>query len=222
MILPHLHTSFAVVPAGSTSQPCQSTNSDLADGLPFGSIGPSGSGYHTRGFTFGTFVHFRASLDSPNDWSSSLNNLANQLSTRFALRHVGHTSVLFDTFVHFRASLDSPNDWSSSLNNLANQLSTRFALRHVGHTRQSSSLNSLAVLLSTRFDHRGDAEDLDQAIARQREALALYPVGHTDRSKYCSPFTTHAVIFPSPPRDRLVLGIAALHSPCGHLPFSAS
>lgn len=35
------------------------------DGLPFGGIGPSGSGYHTRGFTFDMFTHLRASLDSP-------------------------------------------------------------------------------------------------------------------------------------------------------------
>lgn len=36
-----------------------------ADGLPFGGIGPSGSGYHTRGFTFDMFTHLRASIDSP-------------------------------------------------------------------------------------------------------------------------------------------------------------
>jgi CHAT domain-containing protein/tetratricopeptide (TPR) repeat protein len=44
-------------------------------------------------------------------------------------------------------------------------------------------LGNLAIQLSTRFDHRGDAKDLDQAIALAREALALHPVGHTDRSK---------------------------------------
>jgi hypothetical protein len=38
-------------------------------------------------------------------------------------------------------------------------------------------------MLSTRFERRGNAEDLDLAIALQREALALHPVGHTDRSK---------------------------------------
>ncbi|KIK32330.1 hypothetical protein CY34DRAFT_101755, partial [Suillus luteus UH-Slu-Lm8-n1] len=64
------------------------------------------------------------------------------------------------------------------------------ALCPVGHPYRSSSLNNLAVQLSIRFDHRGNAEDLDQAIALQREALAsrpvalaLHPVGHTDRSK---------------------------------------
>ncbi|KAG6330166.1 hypothetical protein ID866_8923 [Astraeus odoratus] len=36
------------------------------DGLPFGGIGPSGSGYHTRKFSFDLFTHLRASLDSPS------------------------------------------------------------------------------------------------------------------------------------------------------------
>ncbi|KIK33252.1 hypothetical protein CY34DRAFT_99921, partial [Suillus luteus UH-Slu-Lm8-n1] len=35
----------------------------------------------------------------------------------------------------------------------------------------------------TCFDHRGNDEDLDQAIALDREALALHPVGHPERSK---------------------------------------
>ncbi|KIK21326.1 hypothetical protein PISMIDRAFT_104286 [Pisolithus microcarpus 441] len=35
------------------------------DGLPFGGIGPSGSGYHTRKYTFDLFTHLRSSLDSP-------------------------------------------------------------------------------------------------------------------------------------------------------------
>ncbi|KAG2742453.1 hypothetical protein P692DRAFT_20750443, partial [Suillus brevipes Sb2] len=109
-----------------------------------------------------------------------------------ALRPVGHTHR------------------SASLNNLAKQLSTRFdhrgnaedldqavtlhrealALHPVGHTHRSMSLNNLANQLPTRFDHRGNAEDLDQAIALAREALVLHPValalrpvGHTDRSK---------------------------------------
>jgi dihydrodipicolinate synthase/N-acetylneuraminate lyase len=43
-------------------------------------------------------------------------------------------------------------------------------------------LNNLATHLSTRFDHRGNPEDLDQAIALQREALALHPAGYTYRS----------------------------------------
>ncbi|KAG1748357.1 Aldehyde/histidinol dehydrogenase [Suillus paluster] len=41
------------------------------DGLPFGGTGPSGSGYHTRKFSFDMFTHQRASLDSPG-WLDSL------------------------------------------------------------------------------------------------------------------------------------------------------
>ncbi|KAG9313353.1 Aldehyde/histidinol dehydrogenase [Chiua virens] len=37
-----------------------------ADGLPFGGIGPSGSGSHTRKFTFDMFTHQRSSIDSPS------------------------------------------------------------------------------------------------------------------------------------------------------------
>ncbi|KAF7425984.1 hypothetical protein PC9H_008346 [Pleurotus ostreatus] len=36
------------------------------DGLPFGGIGPSGSGYHTGKYTFDIFTHLRASMDSPS------------------------------------------------------------------------------------------------------------------------------------------------------------
>ncbi|KAH7920037.1 aldehyde dehydrogenase [Leucogyrophana mollusca] len=36
------------------------------DGLPFGGIGPSGSGYYGRKYTFDLFTHLRASLDSPS------------------------------------------------------------------------------------------------------------------------------------------------------------
>ncbi|KAF8638214.1 hypothetical protein AX16_010560 [Volvariella volvacea WC 439] len=36
-----------------------------AHGLPFGGIGPSGYGAHTGKFTFDTFTHNRASMDSP-------------------------------------------------------------------------------------------------------------------------------------------------------------
>ncbi|KAI6148774.1 Aldehyde/histidinol dehydrogenase [Pisolithus tinctorius] len=41
------------------------------DGLPFGGIGPSGSGYHTRKYTFDMFTHLRSSLDSPS-WVDSI------------------------------------------------------------------------------------------------------------------------------------------------------
>ncbi|KAI6127519.1 NAD-dependent aldehyde dehydrogenase [Pisolithus croceorrhizus] len=41
------------------------TITPIVDGLPFGGIGPSGSGYHTRKYTFDLFTHLRSSLDSP-------------------------------------------------------------------------------------------------------------------------------------------------------------
>ncbi|KAG1878186.1 hypothetical protein F4604DRAFT_1506386, partial [Suillus subluteus] len=56
-------------------------------------------------------------------------------------------------------------------------------LQSVGHPDWASSFNNLAIQLCSSFEHRGNEEDLDQAIALQREALALRPVGHTDRSK---------------------------------------
>ncbi|KAG2739523.1 hypothetical protein P692DRAFT_20707270, partial [Suillus brevipes Sb2] len=60
--------------------------------------------------------------------------------------------------------------------------SESLALHQVSHTDGSSSLNNLAAQLSTRFDNRGNAGDLDQAIAFHIEALALCPLGHTHRS----------------------------------------
>ncbi|KAK7060129.1 Hexadecenal dehydrogenase [Paramarasmius palmivorus] len=42
-----------------------------AEGLPFGGIGPSGSGYHTGKYGFDMFTHFRSSLDSPS-WLEAL------------------------------------------------------------------------------------------------------------------------------------------------------
>ncbi|KAF5357137.1 hypothetical protein D9756_006811 [Leucocoprinus leucothites] len=35
------------------------------DGLPFGGIGPSGSGYHTGKYSFDMFTHLRSSMDTP-------------------------------------------------------------------------------------------------------------------------------------------------------------
>ncbi|KAJ3504462.1 hypothetical protein NMY22_g17917 [Coprinellus aureogranulatus] len=37
-----------------------------ADGLPFGGVGDSGSGYHTGKYGFDIFTHLRASIDSPS------------------------------------------------------------------------------------------------------------------------------------------------------------
>ncbi|KAG1840297.1 CHAT domain-containing protein [Suillus subalutaceus] len=70
---------------------------------------------------------------------------------------------------------------------------------NTGHALRGQLLGNLGLMLETRFKHRGSDEDLDQAIAfhgetlalhpaiaLQREALALCPVGHTDRSKSLS------------------------------------
>ncbi|KAG1869359.1 CHAT domain-containing protein [Suillus subalutaceus] len=138
------------------------------------------------------------------DRSSSLNNLATELSSRF--EHRGNDEDLDQAIALQREVLDlrpvGHPDRSKSLNNLANRLSSCFehrgndedldqaialhrevlTLRPVGHTDRSSSLNNLAIELSSRFEHRGNVEDLDQAIALQMEVLALRPVGHADRS----------------------------------------
>ncbi|KAI9509301.1 NAD-aldehyde dehydrogenase [Russula earlei] len=37
----------------------------VAEGLPFGGIGPSGSGYHTGKYSFDMFTHLRSTLDNP-------------------------------------------------------------------------------------------------------------------------------------------------------------
>ncbi|KAG2150205.1 CHAT domain-containing protein [Suillus bovinus] len=136
------------------------------------------------------------------DRSASLNNLANRLSSRF--HHRGNGEDLDQAIALHREALalcPVGHTRSKSLNNLANQLSSRFDTEQrrrlgsgyrteqgspgfvpVGHADRSISLNNLALQLSSRFDHRGNGEDLDQAIALNREALALRPVGHADRS----------------------------------------
>ncbi|KAH9962980.1 NAD-aldehyde dehydrogenase [Russula dissimulans] len=38
----------------------------VAEGLPFGGIGPSGSGYHTGKYSFDMFTHLRSTLDNPS------------------------------------------------------------------------------------------------------------------------------------------------------------
>ncbi|KAG1841209.1 CHAT domain-containing protein [Suillus subluteus] len=93
------------------------------------------------------------------DRSGSLNNLANQLSSRF--EHRGNDEDLDQAIALQREAL---------------------ALHPVSHTDQSKSLNNLAIRLSSCFEHQGNDEDLDQAIALQREVLALHPVSHIDWS----------------------------------------
>ncbi|KAG1729051.1 hypothetical protein EDD22DRAFT_974044 [Suillus occidentalis] len=127
------------------------------------------------------------------DHSKSLNNLATHLSTRFDNR--GNAEDLDQAIALHREALAlhpvGHIDRSSSLNNLATQLSIRFDTEAMPKTwirplhftgKRWLFIEHLAVRLSTRFDHRGNVEDLDQAIVLAREALALRPVGHTDRS----------------------------------------
>ncbi|KAG1847404.1 hypothetical protein F4604DRAFT_1935911 [Suillus subluteus] len=90
---------------------------------------------------------------------SSLDNLANQLSTCF--EHRGNNKDLDQAITLCREVL---------------------ALHPVSHTDQSLSLRGLANLLSSCFEQQGNDKDLDQAIALQREVLALCPVGHTAQS----------------------------------------
>ncbi|KAG1787124.1 CHAT domain-containing protein [Suillus plorans] len=52
---------------------------------------------------------------------------------------------------------------------------------NTGNASQGQLLGNLSLMLATRFQRRGNDEDLDQAIALNREVLALHPVGHTDR-----------------------------------------
>ncbi|KAG1820623.1 CHAT domain-containing protein [Suillus variegatus] len=137
------------------------------------------------------------------DRSMALNNLAQQLSTRF--KHRSNSEDLDQAIALYMEALAlrpiGHTNRSTSLNDLANQLSTRFEHRGndedldqaialhmealvlvpVGHTGRVMSLNNLANQLSGRFGHRGNDEDLDQAITLYREALALLPVGHIDR-----------------------------------------
>ncbi|KAG1736959.1 CHAT domain-containing protein [Suillus lakei] len=47
---------------------------------------------------------------------------------------------------------------------------------------QGDDPGALDEVISLHYDALGNDEDLDQAIALQREALALRPIGHTDRS----------------------------------------
>ncbi|KAG1883944.1 CHAT domain-containing protein [Suillus subluteus] len=126
---------------------------------------------------------------SHTDWSSSLNNLANLLSSCF--KHRGNDEDLDQAIaLQMEALALHPVSHTGRfllLHNLANQLSSRF--EHQGNDedldqaialcRQALALcpplNNLANQLSSRFEHRGNDEDLDQAIALCRQALALCP-----------------------------------------------
>ncbi|KAF8508157.1 hypothetical protein JB92DRAFT_2733340 [Gautieria morchelliformis] len=139
------------------------------------------------------------------DRSSSLNNIAAALSTRF--RQSGRQGDLEAAILLHREALElrpAPHPGrSSSLNNIATALSTRFRqqsgryedleeaislhrealeLRPALHPDRSTSLNNIAAALSTRFRQSGRYEDLEEAISLHREALELRPAPHPDRS----------------------------------------
>ncbi|KAH7918232.1 hypothetical protein BV22DRAFT_1134750 [Leucogyrophana mollusca] len=101
--------------------------------------------------------HYRASLSlrpaGHPDRSSSLNNLALTLCTRF--NQFGDRDDLDDAIELNRAAL---------------------ALHPPGHPDRSMSLNNLANTLSTRFKLFGDRADLDEAAKLNRE---LYVVSYT-------------------------------------------
>ena len=139
-----------------------------------------------------------------SDRSSSLNNLAGALSTRF--RQLGRMEDLEEAITCYRQALalrphGHPNR-SLSLNNLGLAVSARFEqlgkmedleeaitchrqalrLQPHGHPDRSLSLNNLASAVSARFKQLGKTEDLEEAITSSRQALALRPHGHPDRS----------------------------------------
>ncbi|KAJ7834472.1 hypothetical protein B0H14DRAFT_2590895 [Mycena olivaceomarginata] len=123
------------------------------------------------------------------DRSSSLNNLANALSTRF--RQTGQLADLEESIAFHRQALElrpgSHPDQSSSLNDLANALSTRFRqtaleLRPGSQPGQSNSLDNLAYALFMRFEQTGQWADLEESIAFHRQALELRPGSHPKRS----------------------------------------
>ncbi|KIJ91377.1 hypothetical protein K443DRAFT_14445, partial [Laccaria amethystina LaAM-08-1] len=148
---------------------------------------------------------FRHGLEpAPNPVrSTSLNNLAIALATRFEKR--GASNDLDEAIsLNREALLLSPAphpDRFMSLNNLANALQNRFKqrgssndlddaislhreallLRPAPHPDQSTSLNNLANALQTRFEQRGVSNDLDEAISSYREVL-LRPASRPDRS----------------------------------------
>ncbi|KAG2153737.1 CHAT domain-containing protein [Suillus bovinus] len=84
------------------------------------------------------------------DRSSSLNNLANQLSFRFS--HRGNDEDLDRAIILHKEAL---------------------ALRPVGHPDRFGSSNNLAAQLCSRFKHRGNREDLDESRETLRCGLTL-------------------------------------------------
>ncbi|KAF8429868.1 CHAT domain-containing protein [Boletus edulis BED1] len=93
------------------------------------------------------------------DRSTSLNNLAVDLSTRY--NQLGAMADLDAAIVLDREALE---------------------LRPQGHPHRSISLNNLAFRLSTRYNQLGAMTDLDGAIVLGRDAVDLSLPGHKDRS----------------------------------------
>ncbi|KAG1886815.1 CHAT domain-containing protein [Suillus fuscotomentosus] len=107
------------------------------------------------------------------DWSTSLKNLVNVLTSRFD--HQGNDEDMDQAITLDREALAlCPVGNDEDLDQAITLLREALAMH--------PSLNNLAALLSSRFDRRGNDEDLDQAITLLKEVLALHPVGHTDGS----------------------------------------
>ena len=92
--------------------------------------------------------------------STSLNNLAVDLSTRY--EKLGAMEDLDEAIILDQKAFD---------------------LRPQGHPDRSTSLNNFVNCLSTRYNRLGTLQDLDNAIVLVREALDLCPQGHPDRSE---------------------------------------
>jgi tetratricopeptide (TPR) repeat protein len=92
------------------------------------------------------------------DRSSSLNNLANALKTRF--KQLGDLDALAEAVELHRQAL---------------------ALHPPGHSDRSVSLSNLANALLTRFEQLGDLDTLAEAVELHRQALDLKPPGHPSR-----------------------------------------
>ncbi|KAG1875793.1 TPR-like protein [Suillus subluteus] len=154
-----------------------------------------------------------------SDRSSSLNNLAISLGSRFEQR--GIMSDLDEAIELHRAALllypPGHSDRSSSLNNLARGIMSdldeaielhraALLLRPPGHSDRSSSLNNLA---------RGIMSDLDEAIELHRAALLLHPPGHSDRSSLGSRFEQRGIMSDLDEAIELHRAALLLHPP-GH------
>ncbi|KAG9018338.1 hypothetical protein FRB93_000041 [Tulasnella sp. JGI-2019a] len=134
----------------------------------------------------------------------ALNNLGNQLGTRFentrnrvhleeSIRHHQEALSLCPIGSPFRALI---------LHNLGNRLDTRFkqmrnvadleeSVRHhqealtlhpIGHPNRPTMLNNLGNRLNTRFEQMKNMADLEESVRHHQEAVTLCPIGHPDRA----------------------------------------